>query len=164
MLSFARGGFLVHAKAQLLVGALLGATPSCHAAEADAKAAQVLISAWQCSIYAELKGDAAEQERLFSLGYDRGKQFMAALIAGHISEEDGQKIPLLVRLLVTGPTSEFVLGRIFEAVSSDAYEKVTAQDERGLPLAPGDYVIDADLKTSIASTRYVRANCGLLHG
>ncbi len=142
---------------------LLATIRMCPAAEDDARAAQVMWNGWLCSIYAELKGDTKEQTRLFALGYGKGKQFMGAANAGTITPEEGQAIvPMMVRMLMAGPTPEFVLGRIFEAAATQAYNDVATMDANGLPLAPENYVTDHELKASIAKTRFIRSNCELI--
>jgi hypothetical protein len=152
----------MHLRTPLAAAALLVASAS-QAAEADAMAAKIMYSAWQCSIYAELKGDTDAQGRLFTLGYKKGKQFMDAAAAGTITAEEGRTIvPIVVGLLMAGPTPEFVLGRIFESAAGDAYDDVATEHASGLPRAPKDYVIDDKLQAIIASKEYSAANCEIL--
>ncbi|MEO4042427.1 hypothetical protein AAFN47_12555 [Hoeflea sp. CAU 1731] len=133
------------------------------AAEKDAEAAKIMYSAWLCSIYAELKHDTAAQDRLFKLGYQNGRQFMDAALAGTITKEERKAVvPYVVVLLMAGPTPEFVLGRIFESAARDAYDDVVAEDPNGIPLDPADYVTSDELKASIATTKYMKANCEIL--
>lgn len=145
------------------VAALVSSLPGVHAAEDDARAAQVMWNAWLCSIYAELKGDTDEQGRLFTLGYSKGKQFIDAAVAGTITPEEGRTIvPMAVGVLMAGPTPEFVLGRIFESAAGQAFDDVATEDANGMPLAPADYVVDDELKASIATNKYMRSNCELI--
>ena len=134
-----------------------------HAVEDDARAAQVMWNAWLCAVYAELKGDADEQGRLFTLGYSKGKQFVDATVAGTITPEEGRTIvPMVVGMLMAGPSPEFVLGRIFESAVGQAFDDVTAEDANGMPLAPADYVVDDELRALIATNKYMRSNCELI--
>lgn len=133
------------------------------ASQADARAAKIMYSAWQCSTYAEMQGKADEQGRLFTLGYEKGKQFIAAAAAGTITKEESRTIiPMVVGMLMAGPTPEFVLGRIFESAAGDAYDDVAKRDPSGAPLAPADYVVDKSPISSIASTKFEQGNCSAL--
>lgn len=154
----------MHIKSYAVAASMLfAAIGPVSAAEDDARAAQVMWNGWLCSIYAELQGDAMEQGRLFALGYEKGKQFVAAARAGTITPEEGRTIvPMVVGMLMAGPTPEFVLGRIFEAAASQAFDNVVSEDANGMPLAPADYVHDEELRVSIATTRYMRSNCELI--
>lgn len=67
------------------VTALVISLSGANAAEEDARAAKVMWTAWLCSTYAELSGDAEEQRRLFTLGYSSGQRFVAAAAAGTIT-------------------------------------------------------------------------------
>jgi hypothetical protein len=134
-----------------------------HAAEDDARASQIMYNAWMCSTYASMKGDADEQGRLFTLGYSKGKQFTAAAFAGTITAEEGQTmIPVIVGLLMAGPTEEFVLGRIYETAANQAFDDIVTKNVYGIPLAPADYVTDEKLQATIAKTKFLKANCELL--
>jgi hypothetical protein len=141
----------------------LSLTAAGNAAEVDARAARVMLSAWMCSEYAEIKGDEAESERLFLLGYGAGKQFLAAAKAGTITpEERHSTVPMVLQWMMSGPTPEFILGRMYESATSDAFDKVTAKNANGFPLEVKDWITDDKLKTSIAETKFVQANCEII--
>jgi hypothetical protein len=145
------------------LAAMTAGLPAAYCAEDDARAAQVMWNAWLCSIYAELKGDADEQGRLFTLGYSKGKQFIDAAAAGTITPDEGRTIvPMAVGMLMAGPSQEFVLGRIFESAAGRAFDHVATEDADGMPLAPADYIVDDELKASIATTKYMGSNCELI--
>ena len=154
----------MHIKSCALAASLLFlAAGPVSAGEADARAAQVMWNGWVCSIYAELKGDATEQERLFTLGYEKGQQFVEAAAAGNITPEEGRTmIPMVVGMLMAGPTHEFILGRIFEAAAGQGFEDVVAEDASGMPVEPADHVHDEGLRVLIATERYARSNCELI--
>jgi hypothetical protein len=142
---------------------LLAVAPHARADVEDAKAARVMWSAFQCSIYAELARDPEEQQRLFNVGYEAGKRFMAAVQAGTITEEEAQtNVPLAVGFLIGGPTADFIIGRVFESAAGDAYDDVVKEEASGLPLKMEDWVNDNELKKSIAANRYLRANCEIM--
>lgn len=142
---------------------LLVGCGAANASEEDARASKTMYGAWQCATYAEMKGDPAEQQRLFTLGYEKGKAFLAAVKAGTITEwEKSTIVPVGVSLLIAGPTEEFILGRIFEGAMGHAYDSIVATDSRGIPLNPADYITDNASKSVLASTKYRAANCELL--
>ena len=74
----------------------------------EAQKARVMWSAFECSTFAEVKKDTAEQARLFQLGYRQGKQFLEAMEAGKITPEEMRKnVPVIVALLLAGPSIDF---------------------------------------------------------
>ncbi|WP_208734622.1 hypothetical protein, partial [Corallococcus praedator] len=53
-----------------------------------ASKSRIVWSAFQCSYYAEVMGNVQEQERLFTLGYQAGGDFLADLETAQIEEGD----------------------------------------------------------------------------
>ncbi len=70
-----------------LLAILLAATPALAEVTPEQRAlaekSMLSVSAFECSVHAEKKGDPAEQERLFLLGYEAGMAFLRALEAGN---------------------------------------------------------------------------------
>jgi len=154
----------MHMKPIALAAAILIASiPYGYSAENDAKAARIMASAWMCSSYAEMKGDAEEHRRLFELGYAKGKQYIDATVAGTITDDErSDYVPRFLNLLSSGPTQEFVLGRIFGVLAIRAKENVVAKDESGIPLPIEDRITDEGIKAAIARHKYAQANCEVL--
>ena len=147
----------------ILAFILLFATSAARADVEDAKAARVMWSAFMCSVYAEMKGDADEQMRLFQVGYDAGQRFMKAAQAGTITEEEAQSnVPIGVGLLMGGPSADFIIGRIFESAAGDAYDDVVKKDDSGMQLPMEKWINDNELKSAIAANRYVKGNCEIM--
>lgn len=106
-------------------------------------------SAFRCSTLAALTSNQNEQERLFKIGYDNGKRFFAALESKKIQPADiDSEVPLAIVTLMGGPTTDFVLGRIFEAAMDSAAKDV---------LNP-----DRSLQKTSAQSKFASQNCGLL--
>lgn len=102
-----------------------------------ARLGSVLHAAFQCSTFAELSGDAAEQARLFETGMRVGREFLQALRSDQIPREAvSAEVPVRILFLVGGPSIDFALGRIFESASSDAFDKV-AKNADGTAAAAG---------------------------
>jgi hypothetical protein len=86
---------------------------------------RAMWSAFECSSLASKNGNAEEQGRLFLYGYNEGQQFIAAVKAKKIKKDDlSSEVPMIVLLLLEGPTPDFMLGRIFEAAQKSALEDV----------------------------------------
>lgn len=133
------------------------------ASEADAKAAMVMWTSFECGTYAEMSGDRERQGVLFERGMTAGKQFFAAVEAGTITEEEHREhVPYILPMLAQGPSVDFVLGRIFESVMNSAYDDVVKEDMAGLPLPIEEWINDDELKKSRAQLLYQRSNCDLL--
>lgn len=139
------------------------ACTSAQAAEADAKKSVLMLSHWQCSTWASMHDDTASVERHFTAGLDAGKVFLDAVVAGTITQEESfQTVPWIVGLSMQGPSPDFILGRLFESIQTDAYGRITKTGADGLPLGPADYITDDALVSTLSQTQYNRSNCGLL--
>jgi hypothetical protein len=64
-------------------------------------------------------------------------------------------------MLLQGPSTDFIVGRIFENSTRDAYDDVVKK-ENGLPLDNSEWVRDDALRISKAKNLYHRSNCVLL--
>lgn len=116
--------------------------------------AHLAWSAWECATFAGYAGEEAEQSRLFQLGYGAGRRYVEALRAGRITNDEIQnEVPIGVSLLMSGPSTDFVLGRVFSAASDDAFDKLRDQTNDST---------DAELKRLVASNLLRSANCSLL--
>ena len=135
---------------------------SAQQASAQASDARVMWAAFTCYQLAVMAGqeEAEAAERHFNSGYEAGKRFLIAVQEGVISDEEFRKeVPIGVSLLLSGPTADFVIGRVFEASTNDAHDSVTKRDSIGLPLPIEEWVNDAELQSTIARGKYQRENC-----
>lgn len=147
----------------IAIVALFFSTSAILAGEADAKAARVMWSAFLCSQYSSIKKDQVETQRLFKVGYAAGQRFLAAALAGTITQEETKStVPMAVGFRMSGPTTEFVLGRIFESATNDAFGSIVEKDENGVMLDMKNWIMDETLRASIAETKYSKANCETL--
>jgi len=131
------------------------ATPAAAQTPAQkAQLARVMYSAFTCSTYASMSGNNKEQERLFQLGLKAGRDFLKAFESREIPTDAMQtEVPIGVSLYLAGPTHDFIIGRIFEAVQTTAYKEV-AKDA-----LPRD---DGDLSKMRARNAFTAANCSLI--
>jgi hypothetical protein len=140
------------------VAFFLGVVPVISAAQEGTEQAQdarLLWSAFECSYFAFSSDQEAEGIRLFELGYDRGRAFIDALLAGEIGEEDARRfIPVGISLRLEGPSSDFALGRIFEATQSEAAAMLSA--------ANPDFPFDEELRRLSAENLYGHRNCEII--
>jgi hypothetical protein len=96
-------------------------------------------------------------------GISAGRRFVEAARAGRIPPEDvSATVPIFVALSLAGPSDEFVLGRLFEITSTDAYDAVVRRDENGSLRSPQDYVMDNELRAASAQNLIRTRNCALL--
>ena len=129
---------------------------------ANADTGRLLWSALQCSVYAEMSQKPQEQERLFRLGYDNGKRFIDGVRSKTIGESEINEVPIGVLSAMAGPTTEFVLGRIYEAAMQDAYDRVEKKDPAGKDTPIQEWVLEKDVLAIRAGTEYLVRNCALL--
>jgi len=119
-------------------------------------------SAFSCAAYAEMSGNKQEQERLFKVGYDAGRTFVDGVKNKTISETEVKDAPIGVLMHMNGPTTDFIIGRIFEVATADAYNKVVKEDSAGLPIIDPFKWADDKLKVIRAENKYHSSNCTLI--
>lgn len=104
------------------------------------------LSAFECS---DLAPDDEEAERLFLLGLNAGRQFLAYRGLNRDTYIDliAPKVSDLWNLY--GPTDDFILGQIYSEVSNATFEGVTTLEE-------------LELWELAASDRYRDKNCSFL--
>jgi len=138
-----------------MVGGLLYAGAGAAQSSKDyAVMARAAWSAYECSSLAGAFEDFQEQQRLFSFGYDQGKRFLAALEAKKVKGDDlNSEAPLVLLLLLAGPSADFMLGRIYSAAERSALDDV--YETRGV-------VHDLEARRSNAKNNFWRLNCNLI--
>ena len=143
---------------------LAAQTPLAEGASADNKPnlARVMWSAFSCATYAEMSGNKREQERLFEVGYNAGRTFVDGVKNKMIPETEAKDAPIGVLMVMSGPTTDFIIGRIFEAATEDAYDKVVKEDSAGLPILDPSKWADDKLKVIRAKNKYQSSNCTLI--
>jgi hypothetical protein len=138
------------------------ATGHDQASNRDINLGRVMWSAFPCATYAEMSEDLAEQERLFEVGYEAGRAFLTSVEEGTISDEELQRSPTVVLLLLGGPTIDFILGRIFQSAADNAYDNVVKRDlAGGLITNPSEWAED-ELAVERAKTKFHQSNCAVV--
>jgi hypothetical protein len=111
-------------------------------------------SAFECSALAEKSKKTKEQERLFKHGYVQGLKFIEAIQSENVKREDlSRGVPLMMLLLLQGPTPDFMLGRVFEGTLDSALEDV---------YKTGDHFNSDEEQETIADNKFWKQNCQLI--
>jgi len=117
-----------------------------------AKMSRKVWSLFECTVLASYTKDNMEAERLFQLGYENGKTFIEALKAGKVKNEDLRKhMPWAMGEKLSGPSTEFALGRLYESIQDYTIEEIWK-----------DASSDEDLRKTKALTTYQKQNCSFL--
>ena len=124
----------------------------------------VLMTAhWRCQVWSGMAGEVGPERVHHESGISAGRRFVEAARAGRIPAEDiDLTVPMFVALSLAGPSDEFVLGRLYEITTTDAYEVVVRRDDNGNLRAPQDYVMDEGLRAALAQNLIRTRNCSLL--
>ena len=149
-----------------MVAAVATAVVLAQPADAGGKVdqAKMAFAAFRCAVFAEMSGDKIEHTRLFELGLAAGRNFVEALRSGEITDADVRaQAPLGVTMYLQGPTTDFMIGRVYEGAASLAYKSVTQQDRSGFPLPVENWVLDEKQKKLLSSDRFMNENCALIH-
>ncbi len=111
-------------------------------------------SAFECSALASKIGNTEQQQKLFLYGYETGISFIEALRDGRIEREDiSRETPLIMMMLLQGPSPDFMLGRVFEAAMEAAFEGVYETNGNSN---------DDEVQAMLAESKYQEQNCNLL--
>jgi len=115
---------------------------------------RALYSAFECTVLAAKIGRSEEQKRLFEFGYEEGKKFIDSVRSGEISEEDlSSKVPVGVLWKMQGPTTDFILGRIYESAAENVLDGVYGSV---------DEVLSTEEQKLIAENKFSNKNCELI--
>ncbi|MEP7454288.1 hypothetical protein [Phyllobacterium sp. SB3] len=122
------------------------------------------ISAFKCSMWADVTGDLKEAQRLFDYGVKAGRQFLQDAEDGKFpTEEYTNTVPMVWSLNRGGPTVDFVLGKVYSKVADDAYDEVAKVNASGIvSLNTEDWTSSKDILKSRAQTKYRNGNCKLI--
>jgi hypothetical protein len=109
-----------------------------------------MSGAFKCSTYAQLLHDQKEQQRLFQIGLKVGRDY----VEGLKSRDDPSQMSTFIR----GAPTDFVVGQMYEAESTHAYDEIV-KNQNGLP---SKQWLDADAAKTQAELRYRQSNCSLI--
>ena len=127
-----------------------------------ARLSRTLWSAFQCATYAEMSGNEKEQARLFDVAVKSGRDFLEAVKSRQIPEDVArQEVPIGVSMLLQGPSTDFIIGRIFENAMSDAYDQIVKY-QNGILQESSKWENDKEVTKVKARTKYQTGNCALI--
>ncbi len=122
--------------------------------------ARLTAAAFTCGMWASMKGDKPRMKTLYEDGIRAGRDFLKAFRDNKVTQEDLNKhAPMAVLFLLEGPSDDFIVGRIFEAATNDAFDRIVKQDKNGVTVHASEWTHDDELKATLAQTRYQNANC-----
>lgn len=128
-----------------------------------ARLSLVMVANWNCSTWASMSNDTQAQSDHWQRGLEAGIGFVDGARAGRISGDDADRIvPVYVGLTLQGPSTEFVLGRLHQMITTEAHEKVSARDEHGNRLPPGAFPLAPEFWDMKAARFYRQGNCEAL--
>lgn len=113
-------------------------------------------TSFECTaLSAFLEKDESDIEKLFTEGYESGLAFIEALRKELVTDEDIQsEVPIGLTWQLNGPTSDFMLGKIYNTAEDNVLEDVYKDGN--------DFIESKEIQINIAETKYNRANCNLL--
>lgn len=122
-----------------------------------------MMAHWRCQVWSGIIGDEEAALTHFNQGYASGSQFVAAARAGQIDQTDfDSTVPVYISMSLQGPSDDFVLGRLYEMTTEEAYAKIVTRGKDGVPLHPSDYVMDSAIQSVMAGDLVRSSNCTAL--
>jgi hypothetical protein len=110
-----------------------------------------MSGAFKCSTYASLFHDQKEQQRLFQIGLQAGRDYVERLKS---RDDPTSEMSTFIR----GVSTDFVVGQLYEAESTHAYDEIVKY-QNGLPL---NQSLDASAAKTQAELSYHKSNCSLI--
>ena len=134
------------------IGILAFSSPSFAASDADLNnLSDKMSGAFKCSTYAAIFHDQKEQQRLFQIGLKAGRDYVEGLKS---RDDPTSEMSTFIR----GVSTDFVLGQLYEAESTHAYDEIVKY-QNGLP--PNKW-FDAPEPKNQAERIYGQSNCSLI--
>jgi len=130
---------------------------------APANESLAMMAHWRCQVWAGMAGDEGAAKAHYDRGYASGSRFVAAARAGQIEPADFDAIvPIYISLSMAGPSDDFVLGRLYEITTEDAFDRVVKRDSNNGLRAPSDYLMDREVRAIVAGELFRSSNCAAL--
>jgi hypothetical protein len=120
-----------------------------------------MVAAFKCATYAEYANKKDRQKALFGYGINVGRAFLKAVDENGLTKQELEKIPIIVSMTVRsgGPSIDFILGRLFDAVTGYAFDDIVKKGGTGADLPAKDWITDSEAKKVIAMSKYDKENC-----
>ncbi len=97
------------------------------------------------------------------VGLAAGRSFIDAVRANRISKDDVySKVPMAVMAIVTGPSTEFSLGRLYQSAITDASDRIVKNDYSNMPMPIDKWIVDPEVLKIKAGGQFSAKNCSLL--
>jgi len=110
-------------------------------------------SYFECAVLAGFLEKEDVSNSLFKAGYESGLTYIEASQKGLITDEDiSKKVPVGLSWEISGPNSDFILGKVFNVAKDNVLEDV---------FQGGGEWNSRELQISTAETKYNRSNCEL---
>lgn len=111
-------------------------------------------SAFSCAVLASKAQSETEQKRLFSFALDQGRKFITAVEKKKVARPElSEKVPLVVLMLLEGPSTDFMLGRIYAAAEDSALKNIRRTDGK---------LNSQEIQAMAAMDEFRASNCHLL--
>jgi hypothetical protein len=126
-----RMGIGMTSRLPLVAATLAASITVSKAADEKALLGNVMWAAFQCSKFAELAEEKAEQERLYLVGRNAGRIFLDAMKAGQIPKQAvNESVPINVLQRLEGPDNESIIGKIHAAATGFARDEIVQRRHR----------------------------------
>ena len=106
------------------------------------------LTAFECRHFALTAKESELADKLLLVGYESGRRFLEGLAKGKLLPKDSQEVFSAFGFVATGPSIDFILGRMYERAKDDLI--------RAIKTAAGDSW------ESVASTELDRRNAELI--
>ena len=123
-----------------------------------ARQGKLAFVAFSCAALARHMGDDTKAKTAFNVGVESAREFVEAFRSNRVLDSDFRsEVPLLVMGSLRGPSTDFIVGRIFQ-VSSD-YQGDYINEQVKMLAASGDFNAKKAAGQQAATLRYMQADC-----
>lgn len=138
-----------------------------HGDIARARLIQKAVTSFECSIFAAFMSPTgeAESQRFFQVGYDSAMEFLSAVSAGDVTQEEYEtfvRMDVALNLKAVGSTHPaFAVGRLYQHVRDFTGDRVMHGRTSSGAIDFGN-VLDLAQSAALAGRLYSQSNCVLI--
>jgi hypothetical protein len=123
-----------------------------------ARQGKLAYVAFSCATLARHMGDDTKAKTAFNIGVESARKFVEAIRSNRVLDSDFRsEVPRLVMWTLQGPSTDFIVGRIFQATSD--YQDDYVNERAKMLAASGDFNAKKAAGQQAATLKYMDAGC-----
>jgi len=123
-----------------------------------ARQGKLAYVAFSCATLARHMGDETKAKAAFNIGVESARKFAEAIRSNRLLDSDFRsQVPRPVMWVLHGPSTDFIVGRIFQATSDHQDDYINERVK--MLAASGDFDAKKAAGQQAATVKYMQADC-----